>query len=514
MKIETIVSDIIENLWKNVHAKRKRGEKPAKPGDEDYPDEKAWKDAKNENSPLAKKHGKFGQTGVPFPTEEPNEFAYLDFKKWAYKNRGYIKDKLKKYHDTKIFQGVIDCWKKWDMKANKGAFSNIKGNKFGRKLTLMMHKDNLIFDKSSNKITKLKEGNFKLAHSKIEKWMPRQDQRQFYKLIDKKDVKGLVNLIDMAADEQVLGKFIKGNEVEKLAKHIIMNEGIKEAKLPKRFTVKTKQTIDGTVYSPGNYALKKKRAGGGIYLNMDKGEMLGVDVRNIPTLEEADKLSGQGMWKDTKMFPITSKIKLKDLRNGAMIHFTGPSSGAKGETWKKQGNTMICLYGDGVKGKKLSVSDMQNKLKSYGRIQLNASKELTEEEKIDWERAYKSLFYRDALFGLSKKEKKLLLKIGQKLEKEKSKLKESTSKWKETLKKLASKDVLNKLSKSDKEKLFRIAQMLKKEEHPHDLPPDDKALNEKAPPGMEDVVLKLKKRKDVKNPYAVAWAMYNKKKGK
>ena len=400
------------------------------------------------------------------------------------------------------------------MKANKGAFSNIKGNKFGRKLTLMMHKDNLIFDKSSNKITKLKEGNFKLAHSKIEKWMPRQDQRQFYKLIDKKDVKGLVNLIDMAADEQVLGKFIKGNEVEKLAKHIIMNEGIKEAKLPKRFTVKTKQTIDGTVYSPGNYALKKKRAGGGIYLNMDKGEMLGVDVRNIPTLEEADKLSGQGMWKDTKMFPITSKIKLKDLRNGAMIHFTGPSSGAKGETWKKQGNTMICLYGDGVKGKKLSISDMQNKLKSYGRIQLNAGKELTEAEKIDWERAYKSLFYRDALFGLSKKEKKLLLKIGQKLEKEKSKLKESTSKWKETLKKLASKDVLNKLSKSDKEKLFRIAQMLKKEEHPHDLPPDDKALNEKAPPGMEDVVLKLKKRKDVKNPYAVAWAMYNKKKGK
>ena len=53
MKIENIVSDIIENL--------------------------------------AKKHGKFGQTGVPFPTEEPNEFAYLDFKKWAYKNRGYKK---------------------------------------------------------------------------------------------------------------------------------------------------------------------------------------------------------------------------------------------------------------------------------------------------------------------------------------------------------------------------------------------------------------------------------------
>ena len=30
-------------LWANIHAKRKRGEKPAKPGDKDYPDKKTWK---------------------------------------------------------------------------------------------------------------------------------------------------------------------------------------------------------------------------------------------------------------------------------------------------------------------------------------------------------------------------------------------------------------------------------------------------------------------------------------
>ena len=30
-------------LWDNIHAKRKRGEKPAKPGDKDYPDAKSWK---------------------------------------------------------------------------------------------------------------------------------------------------------------------------------------------------------------------------------------------------------------------------------------------------------------------------------------------------------------------------------------------------------------------------------------------------------------------------------------
>lgn len=34
-----------KGLWDNIHAKRKRGEKPAKKGDKDYPDEKAWKAA-------------------------------------------------------------------------------------------------------------------------------------------------------------------------------------------------------------------------------------------------------------------------------------------------------------------------------------------------------------------------------------------------------------------------------------------------------------------------------------
>jgi hypothetical protein len=31
-----------KGLWANIHAKRKRGEAPAKPGDEDYPEKKAW----------------------------------------------------------------------------------------------------------------------------------------------------------------------------------------------------------------------------------------------------------------------------------------------------------------------------------------------------------------------------------------------------------------------------------------------------------------------------------------
>ena len=32
-------------LWDNIHAKRKRGEKPAKPGDKGYPTDKAIRDS-------------------------------------------------------------------------------------------------------------------------------------------------------------------------------------------------------------------------------------------------------------------------------------------------------------------------------------------------------------------------------------------------------------------------------------------------------------------------------------
>ena len=39
-----------KGLWDNVHAKRKRGEKAAKKGDEDYPDEKSWKDAQEDDA--------------------------------------------------------------------------------------------------------------------------------------------------------------------------------------------------------------------------------------------------------------------------------------------------------------------------------------------------------------------------------------------------------------------------------------------------------------------------------
>ena len=63
-------------------------------------------------------------------------------------------------------------------------------------------------------------------------------------------------------------------------------ESINESPLPNRFTVNKKQSMDGTIYNPGTYVLQKKRPGGGIYLNMDNNEMLGVDSNNILKLAE------------------------------------------------------------------------------------------------------------------------------------------------------------------------------------------------------------------------------------
>ena len=111
-----------------------------------------------------KKHAKFGQTGVPFPQEEPNTFAFVDYKKWAYKHRNKYKKDVKnlidKYgrHDNKLFKLATSWWVAYDKKTNKGAFSNIKNDsKFGRALIVMMRAVGLVFDKTQHYLGALQE---------------------------------------------------------------------------------------------------------------------------------------------------------------------------------------------------------------------------------------------------------------------------------------------------------------------------------------------------------------------
>jgi hypothetical protein len=97
----------------------------------------------------------------PMFQETPNVFAYLDFKKWAYKNRGKIKKELSGITDgTKLFMALRQVWMNW---ANKNAkewsylhATDVARKDFGRALAVMLKKDDLIIKKSTNKLTDLK----------------------------------------------------------------------------------------------------------------------------------------------------------------------------------------------------------------------------------------------------------------------------------------------------------------------------------------------------------------------
>jgi len=103
--------------------------------------------------------------GQPMFQKTPNEIAYIDFKKWAYKNRKAVKGILVKAVDdgrdpgTDIFLALRQVWlawanknaKEWSKIPNKGP----QGKDFGRALAVMMKSDNLIIKKSGNKLTDL-----------------------------------------------------------------------------------------------------------------------------------------------------------------------------------------------------------------------------------------------------------------------------------------------------------------------------------------------------------------------
>lgn len=64
-KITAIKEAAERGLWANIHAKRKRGEAPAKPGDKDYPDKKSWnKTVKSSGDAWQKSEGKNPEGGL------------------------------------------------------------------------------------------------------------------------------------------------------------------------------------------------------------------------------------------------------------------------------------------------------------------------------------------------------------------------------------------------------------------------------------------------------------------
>ena len=96
-KEETEVLDEKKGLYANIHAKRKRGEAPAKPGSEDYP----AKDAFKKSAKTAKESYSFELDGVEYVFEEVEELE-----------EGSMKQARKNV-------GASTCWKGYKAKGTK-----------------------------------------------------------------------------------------------------------------------------------------------------------------------------------------------------------------------------------------------------------------------------------------------------------------------------------------------------------------------------------------------------------
>jgi len=131
IKLKNLLNEKSKGLWHNIHAKRKRGEEPAKPGDEDYPktldidedDDPCWDDYKQVG--MKKKNGKKVPNCVPesydvydescgytIELEEPIEEAEYDGRK--------VKLNKPMQGDTKKFKVYVKNQKGNVVKVNFG----------------------------------------------------------------------------------------------------------------------------------------------------------------------------------------------------------------------------------------------------------------------------------------------------------------------------------------------------------------------------------------------------------
>jgi len=129
-------------------------------------------------------------TGKPIPMDTPNVPTYLDFKKYAFKNKKMFKKEMLK-HDgdsSKMFMTLSALWYKW-ARINAKQYTHITNKlKFGRSLMVLMVKDNLVFDKKKfgkdNNITHVKEqqlsedGHTDVASAKRQLKLSMEDAKQ------------------------------------------------------------------------------------------------------------------------------------------------------------------------------------------------------------------------------------------------------------------------------------------------------------------------------------------------
>ena len=191
--------------------------------------------------------------------------------------------------------------------------------------------------------TEVNEGKIELALNKIEKWMPEdQDvQQEYYDIIDKGNVKGMEEFLDIHADEEVLKTFgIKYKDLGKLAKAAIkesvVNEGSDQQRLThlRKFGIAPNNQPQNGAYikqvsKPGKFFVDWKDA-------FDLGDVALEFVKSVGSISEFDIIDLKTMKRTGKQLDV-KKGQLGNLRTTYGVRVNESSAKDGGD--KSNGNS-------------------------------------------------------------------------------------------------------------------------------------------------------------------------------
>ena len=194
-----------------------------------------------------------------------------------------------------------------------------------------------------SEISVTNEGKIELALNKIEKWMPEdQDvQQEYYDIIDKGNVKGMEEFLDIHADEEVLKTFgIKYKDLGKLAKAAIkesvVNEGSDQQRLThlRKFGIAPNNQPQNGAYikqvsKPGKFFVDWKDA-------FDLGDVALEFVKSVGSISEFDIIDLKTMKRTGKQLDV-KKGQLGNLRTTYGVRVNESSAKDGGD--KSNGNS-------------------------------------------------------------------------------------------------------------------------------------------------------------------------------
>ena len=191
--------------------------------------------------------------------------------------------------------------------------------------------------------TEVNEGKIELALNKIEKWMPEdQDvQQEYYDIIDKGNVKGMEEFLDIHADEEVLKTFgIKYKDLGKLAKAAIEESVVNEASDQQRLNHLRKLGIAPNNQPQSGAYIKSVSKPGKFFVDwkdaFDLGDVALEFVKSVGSISEFDIIDLNTMKRTGKQLDV-KKGQLGNLRTTYGVRVNESSAKDGGD--KSNGNS-------------------------------------------------------------------------------------------------------------------------------------------------------------------------------